>query len=432
MTGISATSVAVLRLPSDLAAGATLVFTGLTAREMGFGRGPQVLATGAMALTGVLLGTGHLLSTSTFDLTAWTVLVWVGLRAVRSGDERWWLAAGVATGIGLLDSDLIFFLAVALLIGLLVTGPRRILTSPWLIAGVVVALAMWTPYLVWQAQHDWPELAIAHSIANGGSATSAPRWALLPEQFLMSGPWLSPFWIVGLVVLLRREQLRWVRFNLVALVALVVIFTVTGGKPYYLAGMFPLLFAAGGDAIWAWSRRENTRRRATRVTLLGVLSLPTILVTLPVVPVGDLHKTPIVAVNSDAGESVGWPAFVDEIAGVYNRIPAQGRGHSVVLASNYGEAGAVQLYGPKLGISATYSVDNAYWLWGPPPPTASIAVTVGFDRSQLTTIFRHVQFGTDLDNHQSVNDNEQGAPVYLCSGLRHSWKTIWRGIRYYG
>jgi hypothetical protein len=385
-----------------------------------------------MSLSSLLLATGHLLSTSTFNLTAWTALVWLGLRALRSHDERWWLVAGAATGIGLLDSDLVFFLAAALVVGVIIAGPRQLLRSPWFLAGIAVALAMWAPYLIWQAQHGWPEFAIARSIAHGGSRTSAPRGAFLPEQFLLSGPLLSPIWVIGLVVLWRRPELRWVRSFMVAIVELVVIFIVTDGKPYYIGGMLPLLFAAGADAVWGWTRRAHLGRRSIAVGLLVILSLPDAVITLPVVPIDDLHRTSIVAINNDVGETVGWPVFVREIAGVYRRVPAQNRPGAIVLASNYGEAGAVERYGPGLGLPKAYGVQNAFWLWGPPAPSAHTAIAVGFDRSQLTPIFRRVEAGTELNNHESINDDEQYEPVYLCSGLLRPWTSVWRSLRDYG
>ena len=106
-----------------------------------------------------------------------------------------------------------------------------------------------------------------------------------------------------------------------AYVVLVVIFLVTGGKPYYLGGMFPVLLAAGAQPTVDWMRRGRARLRAGPVVAAVALTLTAIPVTLPVVPVGDVHSTPTVALNYDAGETIGWPAYVREIAAVYDSLP---------------------------------------------------------------------------------------------------------------
>jgi hypothetical protein len=190
----------------------------------------------------------------------------------------------------------------------------------------VIALAMWVPYLAWQASHGWPELAISASIANGGSGTSAPRWELLPFQLVLVGVCLSPVWAAGLVGPLRGEALRWCRALGVAFIVLVVLFTVTGGKPYYLGGMFPVLLAAGAQPALDWARRGRPRLRAGLLTAALILTpLTAIPVSLPVVPVADVHATPIVALNYDAGETIGWPTYVRQIRAVYRPLPAAQR-----------------------------------------------------------------------------------------------------------
>ena len=215
---------------------------------------------------------------------------------------------------------------------------------------------------------------------------------------------------------------------------LAVVFLVAGGKPYYLGGLFPLLLAAGAGPAVAWARRGRGRGRL-RAGLLAAavaLSLTAIPVTLPVVPAGDLHDTAIVAVNYDAGEMVGWPAYVREIAAVYAALPAAQRSSAIVLTSNYGEAGAVDRYGRADGLPAVYSGHNAYWYWGPPPAAATAAIAVGFGRAQLTGFCGVLRLAAHLSNHLSVRDDEQGAPVWFCSGLRSSWAAIWPRLRDFG
>jgi len=432
MSDLAPTSLVVLRVPSALAAGVLVVVTGLLTRELGGRRGGQLLAAASIAVAAVVDASGHTLNTNIFDLVAWAVLCWLVVRILRTGDDRLWLIVGLVTGVGLFATDLVAFLMGAVAIGLAVAGPRRPFASPWLYAGGLIAFMMWAPYLVWQAGHGWPELAVAHSIANGGSGTSAPRSLLLPDQLVLASLYLAPIWIVGLVRVLRAPALCWCRALGVAYLVLAGAFLVTGGKPYYLGGMFPLLFAAGAPPVVAWMRRGRVRLRHALVVGAVVLSVSAAPVTLPLVPVGDLHGTPIVKLNYDAGETIGWPTYMREIAGVYASLPNQQRRTTVVLASNYGEAGAVDHYGPADGLPAAYSGHNAYWYWGPPPAPATTAVAVGFDRPTLAAFCGSLQLAGHLDNHLDVNDDEQGAPVWICADLRASWTVIWPTLRHFG
>lgn len=180
-----------LRLASAVAAGLVVVFTGLLTRELGGTRAAQVLAAACMGVSAILLAVGHLLSTSTFDLLAWTVLSWAVLRALRDGG-RHWLLVGLLAGIGLQNKSLVAFLLAGLAAGLLLVGPRTVLRSHWPWLAAAVALVLWAPYLVWQAIHGWPQLALSGAIAAGGSGTSEPRWLFLPYQLVLISPFLVP------------------------------------------------------------------------------------------------------------------------------------------------------------------------------------------------------------------------------------------------
>jgi hypothetical protein len=429
MSDIAPTSLVVLRLPSVLAAVAVVALTGLLARELGGGRAAQVFAAGAIAVSALLDGGGHTLNTTIFGLAVWTLVCWLVVRILRTGRERLWLVVGLVVGLGLFDSDLVAFLMFAIVVGLALVGPRSAFRSPWLYAGGLLAIAMWTPYLAWQASHGWPQLAVARSIANGGSGTSASRWLLLPEQLVLVSLYLSPVWIAGLVRLLRDGPLRRWRALGVAYFALAATFIVTGGKVYYLAGMLPLLLAAGAEPVIEWLRRGRVRMRRALIVAAFVLTLGSLPVLLPLVPARDLHDTSIVELNYDAGEMVGWPTYVNEIASAYDALPTAARPSTIVLASNYGEAGAVGHYGPADSLPAAYSGHNAYYYWGPPPASATTAIAVGFGRRQLTPFCGTLRLAANLNNHLDVNDDEQGAPVWVCSDLRESWAAIWPTLR---
>lgn len=429
MNDLAPGSVVALRLPSAVAAAAIVPLTAAITRLLGGERGAQLLAAGSIAVSAVLLAAGHLLSTATFDLLAWTVLLLLVVVILRDGEERLWLAVGVVTGAGLLDDDLVAFLMAALVAGVAIAGPRRTFRSPWLWAGGLIAAAMWTPYLLWQARHGWPELIVSRGIANGQSGTSTPRWLFLPEQLAILGLF-APVWIAGLVRLFRGPELSFARALGWAYVLLAVVFVISGGKAYYLAGMYPLLLAAGAQPSLDWIRRGRRRLRRSALAAAFVLTaVSSLYYGLPVVPLRSLHDTSVVSLNYDIGETVAWPTYVQEIATAWNTLPAPVRARAAILTSNYGEAGAVDRYGPALGLPTAYSGHMGFWYWGPPPASATSVIGVGFEPGYLDRFFTDVRLVSRLENHVDVNNEEQHAPVWFATGRRGSWDELWPHLK---
>jgi hypothetical protein len=398
----------------------------LIARDFGGDGAAQCLAAMTMAAASVLAATAHITSTTIFDLLGWTTLSWLVLRALRDGG-RTWLLVGVVAGIDLEIKTLPIFFLFALLVGVLAVGPRDVLGSRWLWAGAVIAVALWAPNLVWQATHGWPQIKLSSSIARGNSTSSQPRALFVPFQFLLISPVLFPVWCAGLWRLWRDRALATWRCFALAYPVLLVIFIGTGGKPYYLCGMYPVLLAAGAEPTLRWARRGRARLAAL-VTAVGLSMAVSAVLMLPIVPVAHLHQTPIVAVNADTGETVGWPRFAASIGHAFDALPAAQRRHAIVLGENYGEAGAMLRFRPDV---PAYSPHNSMWTLGPPPAGTRTVLTVGYDAAALRTHFTDVRRVARIDNGVDLDNQEQDNPVWLCTGPRQPWPQMWDELKRY-
>ena len=417
-----------LRLPSVLASALVVLLTGMLAREMGGGRGAQLMAAASMAVSAILLAVGHLLSTTTYDLLAWTALTWLLVRSLRDGGPIW-LATGAVAGLALQNKWLPLVLLAAVLVGVLAVGPRAALATRWPWLGTTVALLIWAPNLVWQAANGFPILGLSAAIAAGSSGSSQPWYAFLPFQLVLVSPLLVPVWALGWWRLARDPALRTWRAFALAYVLVAALFVVTGGKPYYLAGFFPVLLAAGSPALVDWVRRGASRARAGMVVAALALSLAmSAVLMLPLVPVTELAQTPIPDIHYDAGETVGWPEFAATLAAVHARVPAGER--VAVLTGNYGEAGAVDRFLP--GLAPAHSGHNAYWEWGPPPEEAGTLIVVGLDEADLRRWFGAVELAARIDNGVGVENDEQGEPVWLVRERRIPWSQLWPRLREVG
>jgi 4-amino-4-deoxy-L-arabinose transferase-like glycosyltransferase len=426
MTEIASGSLTVLRLPSAFAAGTTVLLTGLLARELGGSRRAEVLAAACAAVASIVLVTGHWLSTSTFDLLAWTAVTWLVVRAVRTGEDRLWLAAGVVLGAGLLNKPLPAFLAVGLAAGVLVAGPRRLLRNPYVQGAAAIALALWSPWIAWQASHGWPQLDVAREIAGGGSTSSEAWWAIVPFQLLLVSPLLAPVWVAGLVGLFRDPALRDLRFVAWAWVVLAVVFMASAGKPYYLAGLLPVLVAAGAVQVDRWLGRGRVgARRAMVGAAIGLSAAVGAVIALPVLPADSLG--PVLAMNEDVGETIGWPQLARTVADVYRTAPG-----AVILTQNYGEAGAIDRYGPALGLPRAFSGHNAYGDWGPPRDGSAPVIAVGLHPDAIAAHLRDCRTAARIANGDGVDNEEQGRAVVVCGGPRHPWSREWASLRHLG
>jgi hypothetical protein len=424
-----------LHLWPALAAWATVVVAGLTAREFGGGRRAQLLAAVATATMPALLAIDHLFGPTAFDVLAWAGLAFIVARIGRTGDSRWWLAAGLVLGLGLANKHSVGLFALGLVAGALLSGGRRMLWNRWFAAGAVIAVAFTVPDLWWQVQHHWATIAMTRALnqENGGLGNIG-NWVI--GQLIMSAIALVWVWIAGLRFLWRSGRPLW-RALAWAYGLLFVFFALTtGAKIYYLAGAYVYLLAAGAVAIDGWlaARRGRARNLMLATAISVAVAVPIVLPVLPVADSGWAYN-----VNQELAESVGWPQLVGTVRRVWVSLPPGQRANAVIFTGEYGEAGAINELGRGTGLPQAVSGHNTYWWWGPGNPHASTVVAVAPGPADVTgyagylrRFFTRVRTAATLSNRYGVHNQEWGGHVYVCTGPRHPWAQIWPRLRHYG
>ncbi len=435
-----------LRLFPALAYAGAVLLAGLLARELGGRRFAQIFAALCLAVSPFLIA-AHLAGPTVYDLVGWGVTMLVVMRILRTGDQRLWLLVGVVVGVSLFAKQTILLLVVALLAGFVVNRQWRVLGSRYLWVGAALALVIWLPNLLWQAGHGWPALAMSGSLQQEHSGLGyALKFVFI--QFALPGWWAAPVWLAGLWALWREPRFRAYRAFAAAYGLLFVfLIVVIADRPYYLGPLYLALFGAGaivtGEVVQGsrrfFSPTQPSRRLLWRspraaiawILVLGVLFLP---MALPILPAHWLHTVPLQKINYNLGEEVGWPELVRTVAGVYDSLPASERATTAIVTGNYGEAGAVDRYGPALGLPPAYSGHNNYWWWGPPPAGATTAIVIGLDAdgAWLRRYWASVTLAGRVRNAAGVDNDEEGMPVWLCRGLKRPWRVIWPDFRQYG
>jgi hypothetical protein len=407
-----------LRLAPALATVATIVLAALIVGELGGDRRAQLVGAGTAASAGFVLGAGHVLSTATFDLTAWMAVLWLVARLLRTADSRWWVAIGAVAGVAMLNKNLVVMLLAAVVVALAVERRRDLLVTRWLPVGGALALAIAAPHLVWQATDGWPQFEMARALSDrlGGEN----RAMLLPQQVLLLGPLLVRLWWGGIRLLGRDPAGRRFRPLLWAWPLCLAAVFVTGGRPYYPVALGLAVALAGAPAA--------ARRGRGIVALLAVNAAVCVVFTLPVLPMSTARVT--ASLNDTIGETIGWPELTAEVASVVHGLPPAERAHVVILAASYGEAGAIDRFGPALGLPPAYSGHNSYYDFRRPTDDRATVVAVRYRPEDLASEFARCTRVATVDNHHDVANEAQGVPILVCRGLRAPWAETWPRLRH--
>jgi Dolichyl-phosphate-mannose-protein mannosyltransferase len=432
------TSLIGFRLFAALAVSMVMLLTGLIAKELGGKRHAQMLAAVTAGIAPISLVQGAVFQYVSFDYLWGVIVTYFLVRLLRSENPRWWLPIGAAIGLGMQTRYTMGVLALGVVAGVLLTPARRWLRNGWLWAGVALSLLVFFPNFIWQAQHHF----IAREFLSYLHARDL-RWGrydgFFPEQLLVNVNIVTaPLVAMGLWFYFIHREGRRYRLLGWTVLASFVIFAVVRSRSYYTAPLYPILLA-GGSVLFAgwlvglrpiWSRLVYGVQW-TAIVVNGVIWA---LLALPVAPIG----SPIWKITSKLydqfREEIGWPDLARAVADVYHALPAEERDRTGILTGNYGEAGALNLYGPALGLPHAMSLTNSFWYRGYDPRLPTTVIVTGFELEDGQKLFESCEVAAKSTNPFGVvNEESQYHPdILLCRHLRTSWPDYWASHRRFG
>jgi len=439
--GLSGDNVLIFRLLPMLVAAATTAMTAEFAGAIGGDRFAQWLSGLCVLIAPIFLLEGTLFFTDMFQPITWLGLAFVLVKLEQSENERWWLAFGAIAGFSLNTKYLIAFYLAALAIALLFTPRRKSLLRPWVWTGAALAVALTLPNVLWQQAHGWPFIELGKAGANGKNMPMSPA-AFLVQQVLQIGPPAALVSLAGLWAGLTVPKPVVARAFPIAWLILFLIFDASHGKPYYLAPIYPTLLALG--AKWIEQRIADKRLRAA---VLGMVAIPGLLIApvmLPILPVetfvryqNALGFTPSVGERLKQGalpqyfaDMFGWPQMAQKIAEVYWSLPPAERHKAVFYGENYGEAAAIDVFGPRLGLPPAISGHNSYFLWGPRGHDGSVMIIIGGSTKHYDDLFQSHSVAGHIDAPYAM-PYETDKPIYVLRGMKTPLSTAWPQVKHY-
>jgi hypothetical protein len=432
--GIFGVSLVGLRLFSVIAQALAIVITGLVARELGGGRLAQITAALCVALSPLPLFEGTEFQYSSFDYLWWVLIAYFVVRLLKTENPRWWLAIGATVGVGLMTKYTMCFYVAGILGGLLLTRERRYFLSPWFWGGSALAVLIFLPNLLWQVRHGFISLHFLQHIHARDVSEGRAHGFLLDQIKICVNLFATPLWIAGVVGFLRERRYRLLAWMYLIPLAL---FLIGKGRGYYLAAAYPMLLAMGAvrGERWIASLRLLSRRSLEAVFFVGLaaIGLFASAVILPLASEGPLREFAFKN-NDDLREEIGWDDLVKTIAGIRDSLPANQQKNVGVLVGNYGEQGAIEIFGPAYHLPAPISMTNSAWLRGYPVPPPSTLIVLGFSRESADKAFTSCQLVGRMSNRYGLQNEESSyhPEIFVCGGPRLSWPEFWKEYQSFG
>jgi len=414
------TSLVGFRLFASLAHAITIVLAGLMARDFGGGRHAQLLAGGLS--TPFAIGGGALMQYVSFDYFAWVLTAFCIVRLIRSGNPRWWLAAGASIGFGALSKYTMAFLVVSIVAGFILTDLRRHLTNKWLWMGVALSVAIFLPNLLWQWQHDFVSLDFLNHI-HARDVRYGRTDSFLRDQLAN----LFPAGLAGLYFLFARQGKS---FRIVGwmFVLAFLLFFLARGRSYYMNPAYPMIWAAGA----VWFERTKLFNIAWIFAALGIL-LSTAFY-LPLAPIPSRWFEMASSLQETYRGEIGWPELAEETARIRDTLAPADREGLGILTGGYGAAGAINLFGPRYGLPRAISGMNSLWQHGYGDSPPRILIVMGLKWELADRSFSGCRVAGRIRNRYGVqtDDMRWNADIYICGPPRVGWPEFWKHFRYFG
>jgi hypothetical protein len=423
-----------LRLFSVITQAAAIVVTGLMARDLGGGRLSQVTSAVVVALSPLPMFEATEFQYSSFDFLWWVLAAWFIIRLLKSENPRWWVAIGTVLGVGLMTKYTIVFFIAGILAGLLLTRARRYFLSGWFWAGVVLAVLIFLPNLLWQIHHGFISYHFLQHIHKRDVGEGRAQGFLRDQFWICVNLAAAPIWLWGLVSFLRDRRYRPLAWMYLVPLAL---FAIGKGRGYYVAAAYPMLIAMGAASGEHWVASLRVLwRRVIEVVLFTAIAASGAYICALILPIASGGRLMNLALsqNGDLREEFGWNELVSTVAGIRNSLPSAERQNVGVIVGNYGEAGAIEILGPRYGLPTPISTTNSAWLRGYPIPPPSTLIVIGFSPEAANNAFTSCRLAGHNGNALGIRNEESWdhPDIFVCGAPRLPWPEFWREYQSFG
>lgn len=403
----------VIRIVPAIITSVTVFMIGLFTMRLGGGKAAIIISTVAYMLTPIFLGMNTIYSMNTFDFFFWITSAYIFLRIIQwesipsgEGNPKLWIVLGVVLGLGLLNKTSVLWLGAGICAGTIFTPLRKDLKTIYPYIAALIALLIFSPFIIWNLTHDLAHLEFMRNAASRKYGGLTPISFIL-DQILIFNPLTILIWLPGIIFFFFKKEFRQYRaIGFIWLTTIAILIINIHSKGEYIAAAYQILFAGGAVMLEKWSYATN------RGWLKYAATIPVIIFAILLAPMA----RPLIAVEkfqdyqsmlgldhpSNEGHQLeelpqfyadmfGWEELAKNVSKVYLTLSEEERKHTVVYCSNYGKAGAIEYYSNKYPLPKVVCPHNSYWYFWEEAETPTTLIIIGGEIEDHLTSLKEVE-----------------------------------------
>ncbi|MBT8386129.1 MAG: glycosyltransferase family 39 protein [Ignavibacteria bacterium] len=428
----------VIRIVPAIITSATVFMIGLFTMRLGGGKAAIIISTVAYMLTPIFLGMNTIYSMNTFDFFFWITSAYFFLRIIQEGNPKLWLVLGIVLGLGLLNKTSVFWLGAGIIVGTIITPLRKDLRTKYPYIAALIALIIFSPFIIWNLNHDLAHLEFMQNAASRKYGGLTPISFIL-DQILILNPLTILIWLPGIIFYFFQKDFKQYRaIGFIWLTTFVILVANIHSKGEYITAAYQLLFAGGAVMLERWSSAAN-RGWLKYATVIPVIIFALFLSPLarPIVSVERFNDySAMIGIDHPSNEGhqleelpqfyadmFGWEELAQNVSKVYLTFPEEERKNTVVYCSNYGKAGAIEYYSKKYPLPKVVSPQNSYWYWwGEAGSPTTIIIIGGEVEDHLTSLAEVEAAGVHITKYAIPYENN--LTIFIGRGLKRSLEEI--------
>jgi hypothetical protein len=425
-------SIFVIRIFPALAESAGVFYTGILAREIGGGKFAQILSACAMAASPIIITFGSFYSMNAFEPLLAVISMIYAVKMINENNPKRWITLGIIMGIGMMNKHTFGVFIIAFVLSLILASKWKLIFNRWFLFGSVTALIIFIPNIIWQIINNFPSLEFYRNISADKNVYTPPV-AFFIGQFMGMSPSTAPIWIAGFLFLLFSKSVKEFKFLGILFIALFLFMLISGvSRSDRLAFAYPAAFAGGAFLFEQFFIKHNIRWAKVALILFVfsglAISLPLILPYFNYETV--IARTVMLGYNTELergnkpllpqilADKIGWEEKFKLVYSAYQSLPDEEKKQTIVAAGNYGQAGALELYGKDFDFPPVVCGHNTYYFWSKDRLKGNVILKLGHNNEYhgLSERFTTVDVYPREYKNKYVTGHENNLKVFICRG----------------